>query len=201
MFMLKFRFFCGVLSPQPATVLPLVIMILMWLVIHPILRIVFVYLDKVQQAAETPRDWVEPLWAGIGPVRVHQLSQVTVCEVAVPLAWWVILLGDVAGSEMANAQEVTGAPDEALLLSREHGQPWNSQALLGALPTCRWETKQPLQRNRRFRDGRCRKTIASWFEYSCFLFATVQSILVSKAVALLDRRSVFMHHSIATFIL
>ncbi|KAG9352094.1 hypothetical protein JZ751_020507 [Albula glossodonta] len=65
------------------------------------------YLDKIEQAAETPGHGVEPLGARVRPARVHQLCQVTVGEVAAPSAGWEVLLCHVAGGEMANTQEVT----------------------------------------------------------------------------------------------
>ena len=95
------------------------------------------YLHKVQQASEAPGNRVEPLWSRIRPLRVNQLSQVAVWEVAVSEAWWVILHGDVASGEMSEAQKVTGSLDVTLLLRREDGQPWGSQALLAALPAWR----------------------------------------------------------------
>lgn len=98
------------------------------------------HLDKVQQAAEAPGNRVEPLGTRIGPLRVHQLGQVTVGEVAVAEACWVILHGDVAGGEVAEAQEVAGALDVALLLRREDGKSRGSQALLAALPAWRKKT-------------------------------------------------------------
>lgn len=81
------------------------------------------HLDKIQQAAKAPRNRVEPLRTGIGPLRVYQLGQVTVGEVAVAETSWVVLHGDVAGGEVAEAQEVAGALDVALLLRREDRQP------------------------------------------------------------------------------
>lgn len=95
------------------------------------------YLDKVQQAPEAPGNRVEPFRAGVRPLWVHQLGQVTVRKVAVSKARWVVLQGDVASGEMAEAQEVTGSLDVTFLLRREDGQPRSSQALLAALPAYR----------------------------------------------------------------
>lgn len=92
------------------------------------------YLHKVQQAPEAPGNRVEPFRARIGPLRVNQLSKVTICEVAVSDACWVILRGDVARSEMSEAQKIAGSLDVTLLLRREDGQPRSSQALLATLP-------------------------------------------------------------------
>lgn len=47
------------------------------------MQISVVYLDKVQQASEAPRNRIEPFGAGIRPFWVNQLSEVTICEVAV----------------------------------------------------------------------------------------------------------------------
>lgn len=96
-----------------------------------------VYLHKVQQASEAPGNRVEPLWSRIRPLRVNQLSQVAIWEVAVSEAWWVILHGDVASGEMSEAQKVAGSLDVTLLLRWEDGQPWSSQALLATLPAWR----------------------------------------------------------------
>lgn len=74
------------------------------------------HLDEIQQASESPRNRVQPLGTWIGPLRVYQLGQVTVGEVAVAKTSWVILHGDVAGGEVAKAQEVAGALDVAFLL-------------------------------------------------------------------------------------
>lgn len=93
------------------------------------------YLDKVQQPAESPGDRVEPLRARVGPARVHQLGQVAVGEVAAPAVGGEVLLSDVARGEVAHAQEVTGAPDVALLLGGEGGQTRGPHPLLGTLPS------------------------------------------------------------------
>ena len=95
------------------------------------------HLDKVEQASEPPGHGVEPLGAGVRPAGVHQLSQVPVGEEAgPPPARWVVLLGDVTGGEVTDAQEVTSTLNVALLLGGEAGQTRCSQALLGALPSC-----------------------------------------------------------------
>lgn len=97
-----------------------------------------IYLDKIEQTPETPGHRVEPLWAGIRPSGVDQLGQVTVREVAAATAnSRVVLLGDVAGGEVANTKEVAGTLDVALLLGREVRQARCSEALLYTLPSCR----------------------------------------------------------------
>lgn len=92
------------------------------------------HLDKIKQTSEAPRHRVEPLRPGVWPAGVNQLSQVSVGEVAAATtAHWVVLLGDVAGGEVTNAKEVTGALDVALLLGGECGQARCSQTLLATL--------------------------------------------------------------------
>lgn len=97
----------------------------------------FSHLDEIEQTSETPRHRVEPLRPGIRPSWVNKLSQVTVGEVAAATTtWWVVLLGDVAGGEMTNAEEVTGPLDVALLLGGKCGQARRPEALLDTLPSC-----------------------------------------------------------------
>lgn len=79
------------------------------------------YLDKFQQAPEAPGDRIEPFRARIRPLWIDQLGEVAVHKVAVSHAWWVILLGDVAGGKMAKAQEITGSLDVTFLLRWEDG--------------------------------------------------------------------------------
>lgn len=76
------------------------------------------HLNKIEQTSETPRHGVEPLRPGVRPPWVDQLSQVAVSEVvaAAATAYWVGLLGDVAGGEVADAKEVTSTLHVALLL-------------------------------------------------------------------------------------
>lgn len=101
--------------------------------------ILLLYLHKVQQPPEPPGNRVEPLRTRVGPLRVHQLRQVPICKVTVPEPGRVVLLGDVAGGVMSEAQEVDGSSDVALLLRREDGQPRRAQALLAALPA--WKSR------------------------------------------------------------
>lgn len=95
------------------------------------------HLDKIEQTSETPGHRIEPLWPRVRPSWVNQLSQVTVSEVAAATtAWWVVLLGDVAGGEMTDAEEVAGPLDVALLLGGKCGQSRCPKALLDTLPSC-----------------------------------------------------------------
>lgn len=95
------------------------------------------HLHEIEQTPEAPGHGVEPLGAGVGPAGVHQLGQVAVGEVAAAAAaGGVVLLGDVARGVVADAQEVAGPFDVALLLGGEGGQAGRSQALLDALPPC-----------------------------------------------------------------
>lgn len=81
------------------------------------------HLHKVEETPEPPGHRIEPLGTGVRPAGVHQLSQVAVREVAAAAAnGWIVLLGDVAGGVVADAQEVTGSFDVALLLGRKGGQ-------------------------------------------------------------------------------
>lgn len=75
------------------------------------------HLDKIKQAPEPPGHRVEPLGAGIRPPGVDQLGQIPIGEEAAAAAnSGVVLLGDVAGGEVADTEEVTGPLDVALLL-------------------------------------------------------------------------------------
>lgn len=95
------------------------------------------HLHKVEQAPETPGHRIEPLRTRVRPAGVHQLGQVAVGEVAAAAAaGWNVLLGDVAGGVVADAEEVAGAFDVALLLGRKVGQAGRPEALLDALPPC-----------------------------------------------------------------
>lgn len=105
-------------------------------------QFVFFHLNKIQQAPEAPGHRVEPLRAGIRPPGVDQLGQIPIGEEAAAAAdGGVVLLGDVAGGEVAHTQEVTGALDVALLLGREGGQTRGSEALLDTLPSCTSKTR------------------------------------------------------------
>lgn len=73
---------------------------------------------------------------------VHQLSQVTVSEVAVSSVGGKVLLCDVACGEVTDAQEVTSASDVTFLLRAESRKARATQALLGTLPTCRNDTEK-----------------------------------------------------------
>lgn len=98
----------------------------------------YTHLDKVQHPSETPGHRVEPFWPRVRPSRINQLSQVTVGEVAVATAaWWVVFLGDVAGGEMANAQEVTGPFDVTFFLGSKGRQSGRPQSLLRTFPSYR----------------------------------------------------------------
>ena len=93
------------------------------------------YLHEIEQSTEPPGDRVQPLGPRVGPAWVHQLGEVTVGEVGGSSSGRVVLLRDVAGSEVADAQKVAGTLDVALLLGGEGGQPRASQALLSTFPS------------------------------------------------------------------
>lgn len=94
-----------------------------------------VYLDKVQQPSESPGNRIEPFRPGVGPLRVNQLGKVPISKVAVSDARGEVLLGDVAGREVAETEEVACTLDITLILRGEDGQTRGSEALLTALPT------------------------------------------------------------------